>query len=1070
MSDPSPKAFLQARRPGKFSDSTIIKSARLNRSMLDQHLETLTTRNQDHEFAEFARRLCELEICPNLRPQTGPVGGGDSKVDTETIPVSSQIQILYYQGSDNQSNRSFAFAISAKKKWTEKVRSDVRKIFSLEKKYDRVYFITNQPTKDKTRADIEAELSSESGKAVTILDKTWILDKVFTNKREKLAIEMLEMGFGLEEEVEVGPLDLQRRKKLEELNSLLEESTSHGIVNYSTVDKALEAALISAALELPRVEIDGHFERAIRLAREYGNKEHLFSALYQKAWRTFFWFEDFQSFINQYNDVEAVAIESENVFSIERMSNLLTLLRILFSKHKLITKGVIEDKTLVVRDLMEKVANNTTNPSASVHAQALRCILILTNPEAKKEELAGTFNDLGEILDQATNLIGFPFETIVNALTELDFAFSGIGEYEALQDRLIDVISSRRGEIPAAESLLQRGVQHLDAKRYYQAIISIGRSLHKFFKQESKEELIKALALLSFAYKEVGLLWAARGALLNAASIATSEFTTYNEINVLQLSLYEEMRLTELQLGRIGAAMDWHSIAVPMAMELVVRKEDRDKVYEESMRFGMILGLLLLKTREADLKSIERLPDTLLGMDLEFAALGLIYRLGGKTNIPEEMLKQLDETDVDQFFRTWLKQPAQKDLPSYPDYYLSDLVQLRSRTLGCELIINTKNSSPEIDIGEYLLAAIESFLSTTVELGAITSTSKLIIDISKDESLGTDLLHEINSTNSTEIRITCGDFNPNVLSGEEQKFITNKVSEIVLLLVGKFVVFSNPKLDLEKLFRDEEAGLRSFSFASPLIRLGNVVGAEHRRSISDWIDKNSKVYPYVPGSFLLEISDHKASDEHVDVDPKSLPKHSDLFNNSIIRIPLWEKAGWHGALYLTAPHIPPVFGLLFRDKTSAKAIFEEWQSTFGREDTEDTIRVAVARGVDYDHPAWYTIGVGTKIDKSKFTRLTTVTRLHTMNPETTVNLDRFSESFKKWGYYLLAPVLWFEGEASPTILYNLGIVKHEFTDREAWGIGPNDLDLALITLDSKPLIPEDVDNAPVLELIKKIKE
>lgn len=38
----------------------------------------------------------EVVICPNLLPQTDPTGGGDSKVDSETYPVSSEISDKWY--------------------------------------------------------------------------------------------------------------------------------------------------------------------------------------------------------------------------------------------------------------------------------------------------------------------------------------------------------------------------------------------------------------------------------------------------------------------------------------------------------------------------------------------------------------------------------------------------------------------------------------------------------------------------------------------------------------------------------------------------------------------------------------------------------------------------------------------------------------------------------------------------------------------------------------------------------------------------------------------------------------
>ena len=46
----------------------------------------------------FARGLAERLICPNLLPHTGPTGGGDSKVDSETVPVADTLTLGWYSG------------------------------------------------------------------------------------------------------------------------------------------------------------------------------------------------------------------------------------------------------------------------------------------------------------------------------------------------------------------------------------------------------------------------------------------------------------------------------------------------------------------------------------------------------------------------------------------------------------------------------------------------------------------------------------------------------------------------------------------------------------------------------------------------------------------------------------------------------------------------------------------------------------------------------------------------------------------------------------------------------------
>jgi hypothetical protein len=106
--DPSklrPSEFMRARRPERFADSKVIEVAKLTAAMFEYQLDTLTSRKQETEFEHFARRLAERELCPNLLPQTGPTGGGDSKVDAETYPVSEEISLRWYQGVGSKADK-----------------------------------------------------------------------------------------------------------------------------------------------------------------------------------------------------------------------------------------------------------------------------------------------------------------------------------------------------------------------------------------------------------------------------------------------------------------------------------------------------------------------------------------------------------------------------------------------------------------------------------------------------------------------------------------------------------------------------------------------------------------------------------------------------------------------------------------------------------------------------------------------------------------------------------------------------------------------------------------------------
>ena len=114
------------RRPERFSDTVSSAVPALDRAMLEYHLSTLTSRNEELLFEEFAKALLQRTVCPNLLPHTGPSGGGDSKVDSETYPVAPSLALSWYVGEpDKASTERWAFAFSAKEKWRPKVSSDV---------------------------------------------------------------------------------------------------------------------------------------------------------------------------------------------------------------------------------------------------------------------------------------------------------------------------------------------------------------------------------------------------------------------------------------------------------------------------------------------------------------------------------------------------------------------------------------------------------------------------------------------------------------------------------------------------------------------------------------------------------------------------------------------------------------------------------------------------------------------------------------------------------------------------------------------------------------------------------
>ena len=61
-------------------------------------------------------------------------------------------------------------------------------------------------------------------------------------------------------------------------------------------------------------------------------------------------------------------------------------------------------------------------------------------------------------------------------------------------------------------------------------------------------------------------------------------------------------------------------------------------------------------------------------------------------------------------------------------------------------------------------------------------------------------------------------------------------------------------------------------------------------------------------------------------------KHSERRVVSLIDVPLWNNAKWHGTLFMVYQDgvFPPCIGLLFKGEDSARKIFKGWLDQFGK--------------------------------------------------------------------------------------------------------------------------------------------
>lgn len=1071
----SPKAFLKQRRPENFSDTEIVQTPILDRAMFEYFLDTLTSRSEEVHFENFARELAKRELCPNILPHTGPTGGGDSKVDAETYPVADDLSLIWHVGMGREAATDrWAFAFSTKKKWRAKVQPDVAKIAGTNRGYTKAYFITNQFVRDKTRAEVEDTLREKHGLDVRILDRTWILDKVFANHYELLAIEQLGIQVTTREEVKKGPRDVERERELTELEEAITAATRDGRFTWQFVDDCISTAQLARNMERPRTEVEGLLARAARVANEHGTTHQQLVAAYERAKTAYWYFEDYGAFIESYPTVETLALDSVNAHDLELLNNLWLLLRTAIAERFLDAQGVaFEEKTAVLTAELQRLTRESTRPSAALQARTM--LLHHRLFDGPVEERDAVLDELRDVILQSEGLAGYPLKSHVQIIRELGTAIGERPAYERLFEAVIDTITKHDGDIAAARLLCVRGGQHMLAGRNYDAIRTLGRALSRLYKHESREDLIRALYICGLAYEHVGLLWAARGTTLTAAALATDKFYTYSEITEQQARGYSRMKWLELQLGRLPQVLTWHELDLLTRATGEGLAEDPD---EEDINFNAILGMLFLRASIAQLRQLTTLPDVLDNMRLPLASGALLFALGHDAELPDDFGEEPIE-----FFQRWLEQPVANSIPRRPELYDGDTATLTSKVAGCQFTVEASTVMPCIDVAESILAAIESLLSTAMTEGAIASEPILTIRVTVAEGATELVAFDLSEREGRpHVEVRCAEFHPHKIALDDQHKVRSAISDLLMHLLARAFLITNLEETLTKLFRDELAIDRAVNFTSSLVVLGNILGDTPTTTLTPWKARGGRDFAVrreVEWLVALPVRHQEESladepkygtgDPPPELQDRERLKHTDIDNVSLIRLALWNRAGWWATAFFVSPRSSdtPVLALVFEDRDAATAILAALQEDVGRIDAQERLRVSILRGVDKHNPHAYTVVVGTNIPREQLSPdklVLMVSRFHTMHPNSNVNLQRFLNAYAvRGGYFFMAAVRNGEGIE---LLDDHYIGKRELNVRDAWQVGRHDPDAPAIREDDEPIIPDDQSEPPIADLLR----
>ena len=711
-----PSTFMRQLHPEYYSDSMERTRFVLSADQLEYRLETITARNETHEFEIFCRKLCERAICPNLRPQTGPDGGGDSKADSETHPVADEIAGLAYVGSANSGRERWAFAFSAKEAWTAKSRKDVKGIAETNRGYDRIIFVTSRFAKARDRARIEDELTTKYGIPVTIHDRTWIVKEVIEKERADLAFNYLRVG----EESSTcrqGPSDYSRSQHLDDIEQAIADPRSFEGMERQLVTEALLAAKISRNLERPEFETDGRFERAIRLARQHGTRRQQLEAHYEQIWTRFWWFDDVRFLNESYGNFEGRVLQSRHSKTLKLLGNLHQLLvNCVVHRHLPREECLYEERTARLKEALEAEARDIHRPNNSLEAQTglLRIELNQAMMAPDREALSSVWKAYAAVLEKARGLGEFDADDVVRFIEVAGKVAGNDPAYNELVEKLADFVSERKSEAEGALVLLRRA-RKLDFTEKFDMIRWLGKASVGLSKREYFEHLIEVLQLLTLAYRGAGLPWASRATCIFALASIIIEGEEASELPVSIVPTTKLWAWNALQLCHLPDLLSALQLMNGFVAALPLSDQSKDKVKSDIGELDLALGCLFLNLDDADLRRLESVPDILEALGLFMARTALLFALGYADELRQD--GSLPEAESDEGVREILSM-----LKSQPvaDEFRGPLIlngagpqTLATTLLGMKVEVEIKEGAL-IPLANGILGSLEAFFATLI--------------------------------------------------------------------------------------------------------------------------------------------------------------------------------------------------------------------------------------------------------------------------------------------------------------------------------------------------------------------
>jgi hypothetical protein len=1068
---PTPSQFYRHRRPEYFSDSKIVAKVVLPREQLDYELSKISVNQKHDSFETLCRKLAEKLISPNLIPQVGPTGGGDGKTDSETYPVSNFISDRWFV-TDNKwtENENWAFAVSAKTDWKPKVKSDVKKIIDTKRGYTKIFFFSNQKISSKNKKEIQDQTKIDNNIELIILDAEWILEKVYSNKLLNEVIESLNLSRTYLEEKNIGSRDKERLKKLEELENQINSPNRFFEIDFQLFEDCLESAIISRMLELPKAEVIGRFERALNIANKLKNGQLKIRVHYQFGWTLINWYDDYKAFYREFIIVKELVKNEPNINNIEFYLNLSNILKTISTieeaKDLLVIDIEKEDQDFIA--FLNKCSGNNEKPSTSLLAKFYLSFFLIRKKIENNTSVSDELVKLKDYFESSKSHLDIPFDQLKEFINIYGKILPDNKDYDNLIDIIAEIEAIRISELTSGQTYLSRGVTKLENNLNKESLIYFGKASRKLAKEETQIEFYYCLMLLSEAYSKLDLYWASYNALVSATNIFANNWFTTGKLDPKFLKSVEEILRNEVIIGRVPVLLCWYELYLVLQryFQQEVVNNNLENIPTEHMT-DAFLSIRLLNMNFEDFDNLKYLPDIFKSNELWLSEDASLYLLGNENLIElDETKTSLRKENYPEYYNKFANQPFVEQIAYDTNFLNTQEVYIESLILGIQLKIKFPQNTQLLILAENILAYFESFLATSFE-DVYPISENIILNLDFEEITNNFKL-EIISKNYINIHLK------NIITFNGMNF-KELIDELLPRVIGGNYMFKDVKEFFDNLFEKDEVHERLSLILEHHNFLTNILTNKPKFFLQEWT--TNKIYKYnllrseSPISIDKELQKLPKKDEKDEKPSFKNISHKKIKAETIITNELWDNAKWKAFGFFRSQQIP--FGLLlsFENIDFGKKIFEEWIDKYGKIDKNETISITIIKGINKNNPHWYKVLISKKIDKSSLEDgqfITMSSRFHRMEPLNSTNLDNLLLSYQAFNKFILIPAH-VDKDFKMTPILELGILKTELKIKNAWEIGLHDFERVVITEEDNPVIPENVSNAPIIEVLKEKK-